>query len=86
MGVLSYRQGQVLYWDRERRQPVPADANWASRWERRSRERARPAQIQGWAAGDRGSVVIPPDYQRLGGPWVNDRDPADGAAGGGGGR
>jgi hypothetical protein len=83
MGVLSYRQGQVLYWDRERRQPVPADSNWASRLERRSRERGRPSQVAGWAGGDRGSVVIPPDYQRLGGPWTNDRDPADGAAGGG---
>jgi predicted dehydrogenase len=76
MGVLSYRQGLVLYWDRQNRRPVPADATWAARWEQRSRERAPVNQVAGWAGGDRGSVVIPPPYQRLGGPWVNGQDPA----------
>jgi predicted dehydrogenase len=83
MGVQSYRQGQVLYWDRERRRPTPADATWAARLERRSHERGRPNQIIGWSGGDAGSVVQPPDYQRLGGPWVNGRDPAAEAGAGG---
>ena len=85
MGVLSYRRGQVLFWDKQNRRPVPADDSWATRWERRSHERGRPNQIQGWAGGDRGSVLVPPAYQRLEGPWVNGRDPAanNGAAGGG---
>jgi hypothetical protein len=85
MGVLSYRQGQVLYWDSQRRRPVVADSAWATRWERRSRDRGRPNQVTGWAGGDRGSVLVPPDYQRLAGPWRNGQDPA-GAAGNAGGR
>jgi predicted dehydrogenase len=85
MGVLSYRRGQVLFWDRENRRPVPADGSWATRWERRSHERGRPNQIQGWAGGTRGSTLEPPAYQRLEGPWIDGRDPAanTGATGGG---
>jgi predicted dehydrogenase len=85
MGVQSYRNGQVLFWDKENRRPVPADASWAQRLERRSHERGRPNQIIGWNGGDRGSTLQPPQYQRLEGPWVNGQDPADraGAAGGG---
>jgi predicted dehydrogenase len=81
MGVLSYRQGQVLFWDRQNRRPVPADATWATRMEQASRERAPVNQVAGWAGGERGSVVIPPQYQRLGGPWVNGQDPAPPANG-----
>jgi predicted dehydrogenase len=76
MGVQSYRQGQVLFWDRERRRPVTADNSWAQRLERRSHERGRPSQIIGWTGGDRGSTLEPPDYQRLEGPWTNGQDPA----------
>jgi len=76
MGVQSYRQGQVLFWDQERRRPVPADASWADRWERRSEERGRPNQIIGWQGGERGSTLEPPEYQRLEGPWTNGQDPA----------
>ncbi len=76
MGVLSYRQGKALFWDAERRRPVEADASWANRWERRSEERGRPNQIQGWNGGNRGSTLEPPDYQSLEGPWVNGQDPA----------
>jgi predicted dehydrogenase len=86
MGVQSYRQGRTLFWDRERRQPITADASWARRWEQRSHDRGQPNQIMGWQGGDSGSVVVPEEWQRLGGPWVNGRDPADnnggGAAGG----
>jgi predicted dehydrogenase len=75
MGVQSYRNGQVLFWDRERRRPVAADASWATRLERRSHERGHPTQIIGWTGGNRGSTLEPPDYQRLGGPWTNGQDP-----------
>jgi predicted dehydrogenase len=76
MGVQSYRRGLALYWDAERRQPVAADASWARHWEERSHDRGTPNQIMAWQGGDSGSVVQPPAYQRLGGPWVNGHDPA----------
>ncbi len=76
MGVQSYRHGKALFWDKEKRQPVPADDSWASRWEKRSKAHGKPNQIDGWAGGDSGSVVIPPPWQKLGGPWVNGQDPA----------
>lgn len=85
MGVQSYRRGQALAWDPQRRQPVPADETWAANLERRSRERGQPSQIQGWTGGNRGSTLEPPDYQNLEGAWVNGRDPADRNNGGGGG-
>ncbi|MCS6852298.1 MAG: Gfo/Idh/MocA family oxidoreductase [Gemmataceae bacterium] len=78
MGVLSYRQGQVLFWDKERRKPVPADASWAEAWENRSKKRGKPNQIIGWMAGDTGSLLEPPEYQKLAGPWINGKDPAGG--------
>jgi predicted dehydrogenase len=76
MGVQSYRQGQVLFWDKERRRPTVADASWAQRLERRSHERGQPTQIIGWQGGNRGSTLEPPAYQRLEGAWVNGQDPA----------
>ena len=84
MGVRSYREGKVLFWDREQRRPVEADASWATRLERKSRERGRPNQIIGWTGENRGSTLEPPEYQRLGGPWVNGQDPARPAPSGGG--
>jgi hypothetical protein len=78
MGVISYRQGRVLFWDSENRRVVTADGSWSQRWERRSRERGQPNNIQGWTGGNRGCTLEPPEYQRLAGPWTNDRDPAEG--------
>jgi predicted dehydrogenase len=89
LGVQSYRQGQVLFWDKERRRATPADGSWAQRWERRSHDRGRPNQIIGWQGGTTGSLLKPPDYQNLEGPWTNGRDPAPAAtteAGGSNGR
>jgi predicted dehydrogenase len=80
MGVQSYRQGQALYWDNEQRQPVLADARWAKDWERRSKNRGKANQIIGWHANDNGSHLVPPAYQKLEGPWINGKDPADGVA------
>jgi hypothetical protein len=78
MGVQSYRNGQVLFWDKEKRQPTPADNSWAARWEKRSKERGKPNQIIGWKGGDSGSILVPKSYQKLEGPWIDGKDPANG--------
>jgi predicted dehydrogenase len=75
MGVQSYRTGKALYWNSDQRRPIEADSFWATQWERRSRERGHANQIAGWAGGNSGSFLVPPDYQRLEGPWVGGRDP-----------
>lgn len=77
MGVLSYRNGKVYHWDKEKRAPVDADNSWASRWEARSKKRGKPNQVIGWKAGDEGSLLNPPEYQKLEGPWINGKDPAE---------
>src|SRR6266852_4554434 len=33
MGVKSYREGVALFWDSEKRTPVPANESWAKKWE-----------------------------------------------------
>jgi predicted dehydrogenase len=77
MGVLSYRQGKVLFWDKDQRREVPADASWARKLEQRSKKRATPNQIIGWKGGNSGSVLVPPAYQKLEGPWIDGKDPAE---------
>jgi hypothetical protein len=78
LGVQSYRQGKAFFWDKEQRKSHEADASWAAQWEARSKARGKPNQVMGWHAGEIGSVVVPPEYQKLGGPWVNGKDPAEG--------
>ncbi len=78
MGVQSYRNGKVLFWDKEKKAPKEADASWASTLEKRSKDRGKPSQIIGWDGGDKGSTIIPPKYQALEGPWVGGKDPAEG--------
>jgi len=82
MGVLSYRLGKVLFWDKERRAPRDADPSWAAMWEARSKKRGKPNQVIGWKGGDKGSTLTPPAYQKLEGPWVNGVDPATATGGG----
>ncbi len=82
LGVQSYREGRVVFWDRSARKPMPADNTWATRWEERSKRRGKPNQIIGWQAGDTGSLLQPPEYQKLAGPWTNGKDPADGISAG----
>jgi predicted dehydrogenase len=79
LGVQSYRQGQALFWDKDHRKPIPADPSWAQRWEKRSHQRGKPNQVLGWKADETGSLLEPPDYQKLAGPWVDGKDPANGA-------
>lgn len=77
MGVQSYRQGKVLFWDDDKKKAVEADASWASNLEARSKKRGKPNQVIGWKAGNTGSTVAQPDYQHLEGPWIDGKDPAD---------
>ena len=76
MGVQSYRFGKALVWDKEKRAPREADTNWAAQWEKRSKAHGKPSHIMGWTGGERGSLLEPPAYQKLEGPWVDGKDPA----------
>ena len=57
--------------------PRDADRAWAARWEERSKLRGKPNQVIGWKAGDTGSLLIPPSYQKLEGDWVDGKDPVE---------
>jgi hypothetical protein len=35
--------------------------------------------VPGWQAGETGSTLKPNAYQRLAGPWIDGKDPAEGA-------
>lgn len=83
LGVIGYRDGRTVFFDRERRQVSNADASWSKGWEARSHARGEPTHVMGWKAGDTGSRLVPPDYQRLAGPWLNGQDPAAIATSGG---
>jgi predicted dehydrogenase len=76
MAARSYRTGQALFWNRERREVVEADSTWGARWESRSKSHSRPNQVFGWSAGDTGSTLTPPTHQNLAGPWANGKEPA----------
>jgi hypothetical protein len=76
MAARSYRTGQALFWDRERREVTTADSTWAARWESRSQSRGKPGQVFGWSAGDTGSTLNAPAHQKLAGPWLNGKEPA----------
>jgi predicted dehydrogenase len=75
MAVQSYRTGQALFWDKERRAVATADATWAERWEKRSKSRGKPGQVFGWSGGDAGNTLQPPTYQRLAGRWMSGKEP-----------
>jgi len=77
MGVESYRTGKGLFWDKSARKPIDADSSWATKLEARSKQGGKPSQIIGWQGGESGSVVVPPDYMKLGGPWINGQDPSE---------
>jgi predicted dehydrogenase len=80
MGVKSYRDGKVLFWDEKNLKAVEADGSWARNLEARSKKHGKPTEIIGWQAGDTGSVLKPPAYQALEGPWIDGKDPAEGAS------
>ena len=60
----------------------PRCSRIASKLEARSKKHGKPSQVEGWKAGDTGSVVQPSDYQKLAGPWTNGKDPADSTSAG----
>jgi predicted dehydrogenase len=78
LGVESYRKGQVMYWDREKRTPT-TEGTWAGPLEKRSHEHGKPSEVPGYTASQPlGSSLQPPEYQKLAGPWVGGKDPAAG--------
>jgi predicted dehydrogenase len=77
MGVQSYREGKALFFDKATGKVSEADESWSRGWEKMSKERARPRQVIGWHAGTTGSLLEPPDYQKLEGDWIEGRDPAE---------
>lgn len=76
LGAMSYRSGKIYRFDEETLTYSEADGSWATAWEERSAKRGKPNHIPGWKAGDKGSLLVDPDYQKLEGPWVNGVDPA----------
>ena len=74
--VVPRRQGPLTSTRRTARSSRPT-ARWAARWEERSQLRGKPNQVIGWKAGDTGSLLEPPSYQKLEGDWVNGKDPAE---------
>jgi predicted dehydrogenase len=76
LGVQSHREGKTFFFDKQTGKVSQADETWARRWEKVSKERGKPVHVMGWNAGDTGSTLTAPDYQKLEGDWVDGRDPA----------
>ncbi len=76
LGVQSYREGKAYYFDPGTGEVSHADRAWARRWEERSKLRGTPNQVMGWKAGTTGSLLVPPEYQKLEGDWIGGNDPA----------
>lgn len=70
LAVRSYREGKVFQVTPDG-QVTEGDSSWAARWEEMSRQGSKPCHVPGWTAGDAGSVMYPPDYQKLAGPWID---------------
>src|SRR5262249_11150488 len=79
LGVQSYREGKGYYFDKETGSVSDADQSWAKKWEEISHKPGQPAQVIGWKAGDEGSLLHLPEYQKLEGDWIDGRDPASSA-------
>ncbi|TWT86747.1 Glucose--fructose oxidoreductase precursor [Pseudobythopirellula maris] len=79
LGSMSYRTGKVYHFDSESMTYGEADSSWAERWEQRSKNRGDASHVAGWTGGDKGSKLLPPEYQSLEGAWVDGKDPAAGA-------
>lgn len=81
LGARSYREGKAYHFDRDKLQFGQADSSWATKWEEMSKQGTKPNHVDGWHAGDKGSVLYPKDYQTLAGPWVNGKPPVGASAG-----
>jgi hypothetical protein len=76
LGAMSYRNGKVYHFDQATGTYKDGDGSWSKKWEELSDQRAKPMHVPGWTAGDKGSLLSPPDYMSLAGPWKNGVDPA----------
>ena len=76
LGANSYRQGKVYHFNPETLEYSDGNDSWAKQWEQMSYDRADAKHVAGWHAGDKGSKLIPPGYQKLEGPWIDGKDPA----------
>ena len=74
LATRSYRESKVFHVDRHGR-ISEGNSGWADGWERMSESRTKPRHVPGWTAGDAGSILHPPEYQKLAGPWHNGRPP-----------
>jgi predicted dehydrogenase len=74
LAVRSYREGKVFHVDSEGH-VTDGNSSWADRWEKMSRAKSAPRHVPGWRAGDTGSLLHPPEYQKLAGPWIDGRPP-----------
>ncbi|HUY87343.1 MAG TPA: Gfo/Idh/MocA family oxidoreductase, partial [Pirellulales bacterium] len=74
LAVRSYREGKVFHVDHEGN-VSDGDSSWADHWEKLSKAKAKPQHVPGWAAGDTGSVMQAPEYQKLAGPWIDGQPP-----------
>jgi predicted dehydrogenase len=77
LGARSYREGKVFHFDKETMTISEGNGSWANGWQQMSADRAKPKHVAGWTAGDEGSLLIPKDYQKLEGPWIDGKDPAE---------
>jgi predicted dehydrogenase len=75
LAVRSYREGKVFHVDRAGN-VSDGNSSWADRWEKMSKAKAPPNHVPGWTAGDAGSVMVPPEFQKLAGPWIDGKPPA----------
>lgn len=76
LAVRSYREGKVFHVDRDGN-VSDGNSSWADNWEKLSKARARPRHVPGWTAGDAGSVMHAPEYQKLAGPWIDGVPPEE---------
>ncbi|TWT97934.1 Inositol 2-dehydrogenase [Botrimarina colliarenosi] len=76
LGAMSYREGKAYHFNRDSMTYGDADASWANHWEEMSARGDKAPHVPGWHAGEKGSKMVPEDYQKLAGPWKDGVDPA----------
>ena len=76
LGAKSYREGKVYHFDADAMSYGTGDKSWSNQWEQMSYDGGPARHVPGWHAGETGSRLIPEDYQKLAGPWLEGKDPA----------
>lgn len=74
LAVRSYREGKVFHVD-PAGNVSDGNSSWAKNWESMSQAKAKPNHVPGWNAGDTGSLMSSPEYQKLAGPWIDGKPP-----------